>query len=147
DEEHVTSLALPENVIHAPEGKSLQSMMSSGEIQAGFTGPAGIGRAGPPVVNWNMNAPTGKDAGTYPELIADVEEVEADWHRRTGIYPTHGVVVVKDELIARYPWLARSLMTAFSAAKDAYIESLRLGSGDGPDDHRYRSFFSLVGDP
>ena len=36
DEEHVTTLKLPPNVVHAPEGKSLQSMMKSGEIQAGF---------------------------------------------------------------------------------------------------------------
>src|SRR6202140_3254317 len=48
DEEHVTTLKLPANVVHAPEGKSLQSMMKAGEIQAGFTGPAGVGRAGPP---------------------------------------------------------------------------------------------------
>ena len=47
DEEHVTTLKLPPNVTHAPPGKSLQSMMASGEIQAGFTGPAGVGRAGP----------------------------------------------------------------------------------------------------
>ena len=68
DEEHVTTLKLPPNVVHAPEGKSLQSMMASGEIQAGFTGPAGVGRAGPPIGNWDMNAPTGAEVGTYPEL-------------------------------------------------------------------------------
>src|ERR1700724_1985438 len=44
DEEHVAALELPPNVVHAPKGKSLQSMMASGEIQAGFTGPAGVGR-------------------------------------------------------------------------------------------------------
>src|SRR5580704_11314735 len=43
DEEHVSTLELPPNVIHAPPGKSLQSMMASGEIQAGFTGRAGVG--------------------------------------------------------------------------------------------------------
>src|SRR6266852_7327937 len=52
DEEHVTALKLPPNVVHAPEGKSLASMMASGELQAGFSGPAGIGRAGPPIGNW-----------------------------------------------------------------------------------------------
>src|SRR5438477_1948511 len=46
DEEHVTALKLPPNVVHAPEGKSLQSMMKAGELQAGFTGNVGIGRAG-----------------------------------------------------------------------------------------------------
>src|SRR5436190_2419801 len=53
DEEHVTSLKLPANVVHAPDGKSLQSMMKAGEIQAGFTGPAGVGRAGPPISGWD----------------------------------------------------------------------------------------------
>ena len=119
DEEHVTTLKLPPNVVHAPEGKSLQSMMAAGEIQAGFTGPAGVGRAGPPIGNWDMNAPTGGAAGTYPELIANVEQVEADWFRRTGIYPIHGLIVVKDEHIKRYPWLARSLMNAFDDGEEA----------------------------
>jgi 4,5-dihydroxyphthalate decarboxylase len=145
DEEHVTSLKLPPNVIHAPEGKSLQSMMASGEIEAGFTGPAGVGRAGPPIGNWDMTAPAG--AGTYPELIADVEQVEADWFRRTGIYPIHGLIVVKEEHIKRHPWLARSLMNAFGAAKKPYLEGLKLGRGDSPEDTRYRGFFALMSDP
>src|SRR6266567_1498903 len=144
DEEHVTSLKLPQNVVHAPPGKSLQSMMASGEIQAGFTGPAGVGRAGPPIGNWDMNAPTGGDAGTYPELIANVEQVEADWFRRTGIYPIHGLIVVKDEHIKRYPWLPRSLMNAFETAKKPYLEGIKLGRGDSPEDKRYRNFFSLM---
>jgi 4,5-dihydroxyphthalate decarboxylase len=147
DEEHVTSLVLPPNVVHAPEGKSLQSMMQTGEIQAGFTGPAGVGRAGPPIGNWDMNAPTGGDTGVYPELIADVEQVEADWYRRTGIYPIHGLIVVKDELIARYPWLPRSVMNAFAQAKAPYLEALRLGQGESAEDKRYRGFFSLMNDP
>lgn len=147
DEEHVTSLKLPPNVVHAPEGKSLQSMMASGEIQAGFTGPAGVGRAGPPIGNWDMNAPTGPAAGTYPELFANVEQLEADWFRRTGIYPIHGLIVVKDEHIRRHPWLARSLMDAFVTSKNPYLESLKHGRGGSPEDIRYRSFLPLMNDP
>jgi 4,5-dihydroxyphthalate decarboxylase len=147
DEEHVTSLKLPPNVVHAPEGKSLQSMMASGEIQAGFTGPAGVGRAGPPIGNWDMNAPTGLAAGTYPELFADVEKLEADWFRRTGIYPIHGLIVVKEEHVKRHPWLARSLMDAFTTSKKPYLAGLKLGRGDSPEDERYRGFFSLMSDP
>ncbi|MCC6778740.1 MAG: PhnD/SsuA/transferrin family substrate-binding protein [Hyphomicrobiales bacterium] len=147
DEEHVTSLKLPPNVVHAPAGKSLQSMMASGEIQAGFTGPAGVGRAGPPIGNWDMNAPTGGATGTYPELLADVELVEVDWFRRTGIYPIHGLIVVKDEHIARHPWLPRSLMDAFVAAKAPYLAALRSGQGDSPEDKRYRGFLALMPDP
>jgi 4,5-dihydroxyphthalate decarboxylase len=147
DEEHVATLKLPPNVMHAPEGKSLQSMMKSGEIQAGFSGPAGVGRAGPPIGNWDMNAPTGGDTGTYPELIADVARVEADWYRHTGVYPIHGLIVVKDALVARHPWLPRAMMTAFTTAKQAYLDELRLAAGDSVEDERYRGFFSLMSDP
>jgi 4,5-dihydroxyphthalate decarboxylase len=147
DEEHVTTLKLPPNVVHAPEGKSLQSMMKAGEIQAGFTGPAGVGRAGPPISGWDKAGATAAAADTYPELIADVEKVEADWFRKSGIYPIHGLIVVKDEHIKRYPWLARSLMNAFVAAKKPYLEELKRGQGDSPEDKRYRNFLSLMSDP
>jgi 4,5-dihydroxyphthalate decarboxylase len=145
DEEHVTSLKLPPNVVHAPEGKSLQSMMKSGEIQAGFSGPAGVGRASPPISGWDKAGAAAAD--TYPELIADVEKVEADWFRKSGIYPIHGLIVVKDEHIKRYPWLARSLMNAFVEAKKPYLEELKRGQGDSPEDKRYRGFLSLMSDP
>jgi 4,5-dihydroxyphthalate decarboxylase len=147
DEEHVTTLKLPANVVHAPEGKSLQSMMKAGEIQAGFTGPAGVGRAGPPISGWDKAGAAAAAADTYPELIADVEKVEADWFRNSGIYPIHGLIVVKDEHIKRYPWLARSLMNAFVEAKKPYLEELKRGQGDSPEDKRYRGFLSLMSDP
>jgi 4,5-dihydroxyphthalate decarboxylase len=145
DEEHVTSLKLPPNVVHAPDGKSLASMMASGELQAGFSGPAGIGRAGPPTGAWEQRDQA--SAVTYPELIADVPEVEARWFRDTGIYPIHGLIVVKDEHIKRHPWLARSLMDAFVTAKKPYLEQLKRGEGDSPEDKRYRNFLSLMSDP
>jgi len=145
DEEHVTSLELPSNVVHAPDGKSLASMMANGELQAGFSGPAGIGRAGPPTGAWEQRAQT--SSVDYPELIANAPEVEAQWFRSTGIYPIHGLIVVKDEHIKRHPWLARSLMSAFVAAKKPYLEELRRGQGDSPEDKRYRNFLSLMSDP
>jgi 4,5-dihydroxyphthalate decarboxylase len=147
DEEHVSTLKLPPNVVHAPDGKSLQSMMKTGEIQAGFTGPAGVGRAGPPISGWDKASEAAAAADTYPELIANVEQVEADWFRRSGIYPIHGLIVVKDEHIKRHPWLARSLMDAFVAAKRPYLAELKRGHGDSPEDKRYRSFLSLMSDP
>lgn len=147
DEEHVATLKLPPNVVHAPEGKSLQSMMKAGEIQAGFTGPAGVGRAGPPVSGWDKAGAAAAAADTYPELIADVEKVEADWFRKSGIYPIHGLIVVKDEHIKRHPWLARSLMNAFVEAKKPYLEELKRGQGDSPEDKRYGNFLSLMSDP
>ncbi|MFZ0609222.1 MAG: ABC transporter substrate-binding protein, partial [Xanthobacteraceae bacterium] len=108
-------------------------------------------RSGPPISNWDMNAPTGGETGTYPELIANVEQVEADWYRRTRIYPIHGLIVVRDDKLKAYPWLARSLMDAFVAAKKPYLEDLKHGKGDKPqdkpEDKRYQKFLALMDDP
>jgi 4,5-dihydroxyphthalate decarboxylase len=147
DEEHVSTLKLPANVVHAPQGKSLQSMMKTGEIQAGFTGPAGVGRAGPPISGWDKSSEATAAADVYPELIANVEQVEADSFARSGIYPIHGLIVVKDEHIKRHPWLARSLMNAFVTAKKPYLEKLKRDPGNSPEDKRYRHFLSLMSDP
>jgi 4,5-dihydroxyphthalate decarboxylase len=147
DEEHVTTLKLPPNVTHAPPGKSLQSMMASGEIQAGFTGPAGVGRAGPPISGWDQASQAAAAADTYPELLADVENVEANWFKSTGIYPIHGLVVVKDEHLKNHPWLPRALMDAFVAAKKPYLDELARGKDDTAEDKRYRKFLPLMGDP
>jgi 4,5-dihydroxyphthalate decarboxylase len=144
DEEHVTSLKLPANVVHAPDGKSLAAMMASGEIAAGFTGPAGIGRAGPPIGAWEQ---TGQKPETYPELIHNAPQVEADWFRRTGIYPIHGAVVVKADVLERHPFVAKSLFDAFVAAKRIYLDGLARGEGDNADDRKYRGLMPLVGDP
>ena len=145
DEEHVTSLKLPPNVVHTPAGKSLAGMMASGELQAGFTGPAGIGRAGPPISGWEQSGQT--PAQVYPELFPDAPQVEAEWFRRTGIYPIHGAVVVKTDVLAKYPWLARALFNAFIAAKNVYLRKLIDGEGTSDTDVRYRALSPLVGDP
>ena len=145
DEEHVTTLKLPDNVIHAPPGQSLASMMASGELQAGFTGPAGIGRAGAPTANWEQGGQT--PAQNYPELIPDVAAVEAEWLRRTGIYPIHGTIVVKTDVLEKHPNVARALYDAFTEAKAPYLERLKRGEGQTPEDVRYRSFMPLMSDP
>ena len=54
---------------------------------------------------------------------------------------------MKEEHIKRHPWLARSLMNAFVAAKKPYLEELKHGQGDSPEDKRYRNFLSLMSDP
>ena len=145
DEEHVASLELPPNVVHAPAGKSLAAMMASGELQAGFTGPAGIGRAGPPTGNWEQGGQT--PTQVYPELIPDAAKVEAEWYRRTNIYPIHGTIVVKDAVLAKHPNVGRALYDAFTSAKELYLDRLRAGVGSAPEDMRYRSFAPLMGDP
>ena len=141
DEEHVTRMPLPSNVVHAPPGSSLVSMMSAGQIQAGFDGNAGIGRSGAPTGGWKEEA-----LPDYPELFPNAEELEADWYRRTGIYPMHGTIVVKDSVLAERPKVARALFEAFSQSKENWLARLRTGQADTAGDRKYRALSKIVGD-
>ena len=146
DEEHVTTLKLPGNVIKAQAGQSLVSMMADGQIQAAFTGPAGIGRAGLPQEGWEKSAPT-QPTEIYNELIPDADKVSAEWFKRTGIYPTHGLIVVKDSLLAAHPWLGKALFAAFSEAKAIYLKQLQAGDLKNDTDRNYANLSKVVGDP
>ncbi len=145
DEEHVQELKLPSNVIHVPEGKSLVSMMAAGEIQAGFTANAGIGREGAAKEGWTAGAQA--QPQVYRDLIPNVRAAEDEWFKRTGIYPMHGVLTVKDEILKKHPWVVQSLYKAFTEAKNRYVAKLRAGEGDSVHDKRYRSYLKLMDDP
>ena len=131
--------------VHAPEGKSLVKLMESGEIQAGFNARAGIGREGAPKAGWEDKQQAA--APVYNELFPNSAELEAAWYKRTGVYPMHGLIVVKDKLLAEHPWLARSLYDAFLEAKNRYVEGLRAGKVVTADDKKYAGFMPLLGDP
>lgn len=139
DEEHVTQLQLPPNVIHAPEGSSLADMMASGELAAGFQGNSGVGRTGAPTGGWKTVE------ADYPDLFPNAEALEADWYARTGIYPVHGVIVVRESVLADHPWVASSLFRAFSQAKDEWLAGLDTRADAEAGDRKYRKLRSIVG--
>jgi 4,5-dihydroxyphthalate decarboxylase len=144
DEEHVTQLQLPTNVVHVPEGKSLASMMAAGEIQAGFTANAGIGREGPPTPGWE--ATERPKTADYEELWKDGGTLGSEWYRRTGIYPFHGVIVLKDELLATHPRIAKAVYRAFCEAKARWLPRLRSGEANTEDDGKYRAMMPVIGE-
>lgn len=144
DEEHVQSLRLPPYVVHAPAGRSLAGMMAAGELQAAFTDNAGIGRAGPPQENWNAGSPP---PASYVPLFPDAQRLEAEWFRRTGIYPVHGLIAVKDALLQQHPWLAKALFDAFVESKTRYIAQLEAQQPVSDQDDYYRRMAAIVGDP
>ena len=118
DEEHVTALKLPPNVVHAPEGKSL--VEHDGERRA-------AGRLHRPrrhrprrPADRRLGERAGRPAPrVYPELIANVAQVEADWFRRTGIYPIHGLIVVKTEVLAKHPVGAQGAVRCVRRGQEA----------------------------
>lgn len=132
EDENVESFVLPANVRRVPGETSLAAMLVAGEIEAAFGGLAGVG------------------ADLDDRLVNLVEGTamkEADWYRRTGIYPLHGVIVVRNEVLARDPGLPRRLFAAFVAAKENYLARVRNGAADGAEDRRYLRLAELVGDP
>lgn len=139
DEEHVTQLKLPPNVRHAPEGRSLADMMAAGDLQAGVEAAAGIGRTGAPTGGWQ------EVEADYPDLIPNAAEAEADYYKRTGVYPMHGTIVVKDSVLAEHPWVAKSLNDAFTRAKDEWVAKLNSGEATGPGADKYRALQAIVG--
>lgn len=150
DEEHVTSYRLPPNVVSAGPGQSIAGLFREGGIDAALTGPAGIGRSGAPAAGWAI-AGAGFDEARRPSddyypLFPGARETEAAWYNRTGIYPIHGLIVVKTQLLDANPWLAQSLAAAFTAAKQPFLESLRAGIDDAREFASYSALRELVGD-
>ena len=143
DEEHVTQMKLPPNVIHAPAGSSLVEMMAKGEIHAGFAGNAGLGRSGAPTSGWEANRIS--PSQDYPELFPNARELEAAWFRKTGIYPMHGTIVVKESVLKENPWVARSLFDAFQQAKEEWLPKMRSGEATSANDRKNRALMEIVG--
>ena len=141
DEEHVTQLKLPPNVIHAT--RPLADMMADGELAAGFGANAGVGRTGNPTDGWK------EVEADYPDLFPNAAELEAEYYARTGVYPMHGTIVVKDSVLAEHPWVAKSLYAAFDKAKKDYLARLDAleASGGATDkgDKKYLKLRKVVG--
>lgn len=132
EEEHVSAYVPPDNVRRVGEGKTLAGMMRAGEIEVGFAGLAGVG------------------ADLEEELVELLEDAavrEVAWFERTGIYPLHGVITVRNEVLRAHPELAADLFAAFSKAKENYWSRVASGAASGPEDARYRKLAEIVGDP
>jgi 4,5-dihydroxyphthalate decarboxylase len=132
EEEYVTSYVPPANVKQIASGRTLAKLMQAGEIQAGFAGLAGVGASA---------------EGERTELIPDAAARELAWFRKTGIYPLHGVIAVRNDVLRDNPDLASRLFTAFSHAKHNYLSRVESGSAHGDEDLRYRKLAQVVGDP
>ncbi|MCJ8521498.1 4,5-dihydroxyphthalate decarboxylase [Pseudorhizobium tarimense] len=140
DEEHVLELDLPPNVIHTQNGRTLSDMMADGELIAAFAGNAGVGRTGAPTGGrWQVVETD------YPPLFPSAASVEQEYFQRTGIYPIHGMIVVKDAVLAEHPWVARSLFDAFTKAKVLWLEDFRSGTSSSKLNEKYRKLSKIVG--
>jgi 4,5-dihydroxyphthalate decarboxylase len=125
DLEHIEQYSNPLNVI-LEKGANLGEMLVRGDIAAAI-GVMGV------------------DSPDVKPLIADARQAQADWFRRTGVYPINNTVVVKDELLAEHPSIAASLFAAFREAQQRYVKTLT-GDGKGREQEADLRLMQVVGD-
>jgi 4,5-dihydroxyphthalate decarboxylase len=91
-------------------GKSLSDLLESGEIHAiiGSNLPRALKR-NPDVVR----------------LFPDYRAQEKDYFRRTKIFPIMHLIVIRNDVYEKNPFVATSLYNAFCAAKDLAREKMR----------------------
>src|SRR5215470_1875376 len=93
-----------------PEGRTLNSMLEAGEIDA-FMGPRvpSCFDRGHPNVGW-----------LFPDPIAAAK----DYFKRTGMFPIMHVIGVRRELVERHPWLPVAVLKSFEQAKTIALQKL-----------------------
>ncbi len=128
DDEHVEEYQAPPNVTYKFRGRPIAELLLSGEAVAAV----GDVRSEDPKIK---------------PLIPDAEAAGFAWYRKTGIYPINHTVVVRDEVLAAEPGLARALLSAFVAAKSAYLARLDAARDLAPADEAVRRRAAVVGDP
>jgi 4,5-dihydroxyphthalate decarboxylase len=87
----------------APESRKMQDLLKAGELDAQILSDSGSDAS-------SINKVTRR-------LWPNYREVEADYYRRTGIFPIRHVVVVKDDVLRNSPEVAPQLVSVFEAAK------------------------------
>jgi 4,5-dihydroxyphthalate decarboxylase len=128
-DEHVAEYRPPSNVVSAPEGRTLEDLLLAGEIAAAN----GIQAESPDI----------------KPLIPNAKEAGLDGLRGGGLYPINHTIVVKDDLLAAHPDLARDLFDAFVRAKQVYVDRLKSGgiADPTPADTIFAKVMSITGDP
>jgi 4,5-dihydroxyphthalate decarboxylase len=128
-DEHVAEYHAPSNVVPIDKDKKMGDMLASGELAA--------------AIGVEANSPDVKP------LIPNALEAGLVALRQRGHYPINHTVVIKDELIAKYPDLAADVFDAFAESKRRYVERLKAGKVDKPteSDEVHRRVMEITGEP
>lgn len=104
-------LSLPEGVtIEAVSNRSLNEMLLAGDLDAIIT----------------AREPASFVAGdaAIARLWPDYRSMEQSYYEATGIFPIMHVIVVRNEVLDRAPWVAMNLLRAFEEAKANSLKRL-----------------------
>lgn len=111
-EERINS-GLPANikVERAPEGKGLEELLLTGEIDC--------------LVEPDLPQAWLEGKGTVERLFPDYENAERAYYKESRIFPIMHPLVVKKDILDRDPWVATSLFEAFVEARRLHNEFMR----------------------
>jgi 4,5-dihydroxyphthalate decarboxylase len=128
-DEHVQAYQPPANVVPVEEGKDIEAMLMAGELAAAI----------------NIKA-------EHPDIqpvIPDPLEAGIAAYKRNGHYPINHLIVIRDDILEKYPDVAVSIFNAFAESKRVYMERLTNGKIDKPSDmdELYLRLHEMGGDP
>jgi 4,5-dihydroxyphthalate decarboxylase len=102
-------LNLPSDVSLTPvKDRSLNDMLLSGDLD-GYVG---------------ARVPGAFEDGKLVRLFPEYEAAEADYYKRTKIFPIMHILAVKESILQANPWVAMSLFKAFREAKDRCLRDM-----------------------
>lgn len=102
---------LPDGVRAPAEGRSLSEMLIAGELDAIFSPPRPLSYH--------------RENGPIVRLVPDFPQVEAEYFRKTRVFPPQHIVVVRRAVWEANKWIARALTEGFIACNDAFTAAQR----------------------
>lgn len=85
-------------------GKNVSSMLAEGEIQAAIY---------PEIISCFANGDP-----RVKRLFNDYKKEEVEYYKKTHIFPIMHTVIIKEEILKKYPWVAVSMLKALRQSKD-----------------------------
>jgi 4,5-dihydroxyphthalate decarboxylase len=98
-------------VHRVPKAKNIDQMLLDGELE-GAIYPETL----PSIRNRSPQAGL---------LFPDTKKAEIDYYKKSGIFPIMHTVVIKNEILEKYPWVAVSVLQGFQKAKDACYRRMK----------------------
>ena len=127
-DEHVAEYKAPSNVVPIEKGKNMGDMLAAGELVAAI----GVDKVDSPDVK---------------PLIPNALETGLEALRTRGHYPINHLVVIKDEILAEHPEVAKDVFETFARSKQLYVDDLKAGKVENPDavDNLHKRVMEITG--
>jgi ABC-type nitrate/sulfonate/bicarbonate transport system substrate-binding protein len=125
-DEHVAEYRPPAHVVSIEPGRTLEELLTAGEIAA--------------AIGVQVDSPDVKP------LIPNAKEAGFEALRQRGIYPINHTIVIRNDVLDANPELASDLFDAFVEAKRLYVDRLKAGRVEGADPIHPR-VMEMTGDP